>query len=583
MSDFNMDEMSTQKTDYSPEDEARAAAYNKEKIAEEAAVEEEKAVEAAEAEVIREDETAASVEAEVAEEKTETPVSDTMAGVASSEDESGHQQEAFSQRQSTGPATDAPKSENRKNLQRDEAPHWARGEMPAGGQKKKTSGKNVAAAIVAVVLVISLVAGAGFAAVYGLTRAVSTGVVEDIIEEGGLNDIIDGVEEFKDPAGLSELPGEQFDVQNRQAVELPENGEELSIEQVASLCMPSMVAITCTSVEEVQSYFYFGEPTQRESTSAGTGVIIDESDDAYYIVTNNHVIDGAQNVSVSFVDDSTCEAEYVGRDTAEDLALISVNKSDLSDETRAAIRVISIGSKDGIAVGSSVVAIGNALGYGQSVSAGIVSAIGRQVVVDGVAHTLIQTDAAINPGNSGGALINRRGELIGINEVKYAQTQVEGMGYAIPVDTMVAFVDKELNRETREKVSDDEAAYLGVMIVTMQDAYVQQGYPSGVIVTEVTADGPAEAAGMQANDIITAIDGISVTTSDELIEKLSYYRAGEVISFTVLRFDENANAKGFTPMSISVELGSKAAMQESQQEEEPTENILPEGDFFSRR
>jgi serine protease Do len=202
------------------------------------------------------------------------------------------------------------------------------------------------------------------------------------------------------------------------------------------------------------------------------------------------------------------------------------------------------------------VAIGNALGYGQSVSSGIISALNRTVTVDNVSHTLLQTDAAINPGNSGGALLNMKGELIGINEVKYSDTTVEGMGYAIPISKAEPILNKLMNKADRQKVDDSQASYLGVSVKTMPTAYVQQGYPAGAYVDSVVSGGAADKAGIKEGDIITAIDGYSVTSADDLVEELTYYAAGTTIDFSVSRL--NSDQTAYETQTVSVTLGAKA-------------------------
>jgi serine protease Do len=330
---------------------------------------------------------------------------------------------------------------------------------------------------------------------------------------------------------------------------------DMSIEQVAADAMPSMVAITTKTVQQVQSYIT-GQTQEYQATAEGSGIIVGKTDSELLIATNNHVITGSETISVAFVDNSVASGEIKGANSDEDLAVVAVKLSDLSSDTQSKVSVIDIGSSDDCKVGESVVAIGNALGYGQSVSSGIVSALNRTVTVDNVKHTLIQTDAAINPGNSGGALLNMKGELIGINEVKYADTTVEGMGYAIPISTAEPILNKLMNKSDRQKVDDANASYLGVSVVTMPTTYVQQGYPAGAYVSAVVSGQAADKAGIQEGDIITAIDGYSVTSADELVGELTYYAQGTTIDFSVSRL--NSSQTAFETQTISVTLGSKA-------------------------
>ena len=305
-----------------------------------------------------------------------------------------------------------------------------------------------------------------------------------------------------------------------------------SVSTIAEAAMPSLVAITNKSVQEMQSMF---GPTQAyESESSGSGIIIGKTDTELLMVTNNHVVSGAQDLSVGFVDESVAEAAVKGTDADHDIAVIAVKLSDLSEDTLSAIKVIEIGSSSNLEVGEQVVAIGNALGYGQSVTTGIVSALNREVTIDNTANTLIQTDAAINPGNSGGALLNMSGQLVGINSAKYSDTSVEGMGYAIPVDDVVDIIENLMNRQVRtEKAAEGERGFLGI---SGQDvtSEVSQAYdmPKGVYITSVETGSAAEQVGLQKGDIITKFDGTSVSALADLKEQLAYYKTGEQVEIT---------------------------------------------------
>ena len=326
----------------------------------------------------------------------------------------------------------------------------------------------------------------------------------------------------------------------------------MSVQEVASNSMPAMVAITNTSVEEIQNYFggygfFFGggnsEPQTAESVSMGTGVIIGETDDQVIIASNQHVVTGADTLSVAFIDETAADAVVLGEDANTDLAVIAVNKKDLSEDTLSMIKVIEIGSSDKLLVGEQVVAIGNALGYGQSVSTGIVSALNRTLVSydgssEGTDNGLIQTDAAINPGNSGGALLNMNGELIGINSAKYAQTEVEGMGYAIPITDALPILESLKNGEEPEISVEHEGSgvKLGVSVVTVNEQNSDYyGIPQGALVKEVEAGSAAEEAEIQAGDIITAIDDKQITSVDDLTEALSHYSDGDSAEVTLAR------------------------------------------------
>ena len=305
-----------------------------------------------------------------------------------------------------------------------------------------------------------------------------------------------------------------------------------SVSTIAEAAMPSLVAITNKSVQEMQSMF--GQTQAYESESSGSGIIIGKTDTELLMVTNNHVVSGAQELSVGFVDESVAEAVVKGTDADHDIAVIAVKLSDLSEDTLSAIKVIEIGSSSNLEVGEQVVAIGNALGYGQSVTTGIVSALNREVTIDNTANTLIQTDAAINPGNSGGALLNMSGQLVGINSAKYSDTSVEGMGYAIPVDDVVDIIENLMNRQVRtEKAAEGERGFLGI---SGQDvtSEVSQAYdmPKGVYITSVETGSAAEQVGLQKGDIITKFDGTSVSALADLKEQLAYYKTGEQVEIT---------------------------------------------------
>lgn len=312
---------------------------------------------------------------------------------------------------------------------------------------------------------------------------------------------------------------------------------ELTVAQVAERCMPAMVAITTKSITEVPNYFGFGSQNY-ESTSSGSGIIVDQNDAELLIATNNHVVAGATTLTVSFVDDALVEATVKGTDAENDLAIVSVKLSDISADTLNAIKVIQIGDSDALAVGDQVVAIGNALGYGQSVSSGWISAMDREVVIDNITLSLIQTDAAINPGNSGGALLNMKGELIGINESKYADTSVEGMGYAIPVSTATPILSELMSKETRYKVDETNASYIGITCKDISADFASMyGVPTGVYVDSVEENGPAAQAGIQKGDIITKFDGTKLSSYTDLVGQLEYYAAGELVEVTFVRAD----------------------------------------------
>ncbi|MBR3297699.1 MAG: trypsin-like peptidase domain-containing protein [Clostridia bacterium] len=316
-------------------------------------------------------------------------------------------------------------------------------------------------------------------------------------------------------------------------------GESLSavldVSSIAEGAMPAMVSITNISVQEVQSYFGlfgWGQPQTQQLESSGTGIIIGTNDSELLVVTNNHVVEDATTLSVCFVDDEVCEAVVKGTDPDNDLAVIAVKLSDIKESTTQTIRRAQVGDSDSLKVGQQVVAIGNALGYGQSVTTGIVSALGRRI--DTTDAIMIQTDAAINPGNSGGALLNMKGELVGINSAKFSSTEVEGMGYAIAITPATPIIEDLMNRTTREKVSSENASYLGVRGEDITSSIsASYGIPQGIYVTSLGAGSPAAEAGITAKSIITHFDGIRVTSLSNLENRLQYYAAGESVEVTV--------------------------------------------------
>lgn len=321
---------------------------------------------------------------------------------------------------------------------------------------------------------------------------------------------------------------------------------------IAKNAMPSIVSITNMSVQEVQSFF--GGTQQQESTSVGSGIIIGQTDSELLILTNNHVVEGNEKLTVSFVDNESVEANVKGTDSTKDLAVVAVKISDVKDSTMDEIAVATMGDSSKLEVGEQVVAIGNALGYGQSVTTGIVSATGR--TIDGFDGEYIQTDAAINPGNSGGALLNANGEVIGINSAKINSSAVEGMGFAIPISDASDVIQNLMNKETRSKVSDEERGYLGIKGYDVSEEGAQMyNMPTGVYVKEVMSGGGAEKAGLTKGSIITGFEGSSISGMSSLQEQLQYYKAGEEVTLTVQIPDKNGE---YTEKEIKVTLGKNS-------------------------
>ena len=322
---------------------------------------------------------------------------------------------------------------------------------------------------------------------------------------------------------------------------------------IAKNAMPSIVSITNMSVQEVQSFF--GGTQQQESTSVGSGIIIGQTDSELLILTNNHVVEGNEKLTVSFVDNESVEANVKGTDSTKDLAVVAVKISDVKDSTMDEIAVATMGDSSKLEVGEQVVAIGNALGYGQSVTSGIVSATER--TLDGYeGGTLIQTDAAINPGNSGGALLNSNGEVIGINTAKVATDSVEGMGYAIPISDASDTIQNLMNQETKTKVSEAEQGYLGIQGVDVSDESAKMyNMPTGVYISDVVKNGGAQQAGLTKGSVITGLEGTTISDMNSLKEQLQYYRVGDKVKVTVQVPGNNGE---YTEKTVEVTLGSKS-------------------------
>ena len=337
-------------------------------------------------------------------------------------------------------------------------------------------------------------------------------------------------------------------------------GSEKTVSEVAKDAMPSVVAITNMMRYQENGFTIFGEvQKETELPASGSGVIVGQNDTELLIATNNHVIQDSNSLTVSFIDNSTATAQVKGTDVTVDIALVSVKLSDISPETREKIKAVKIGSSDDMEVGDQVVAIGNALGYGQSVTTGIISAKNRDVQTkDGVSKGLIQTDAAINPGNSGGALLNMKGELIGINVAKYADTDVEGMGYSIPSSAAESILSSLSTLTTRDKVPEGEQGVLGVQVKDI-DAQTAESFamPKGIYIFKVLNDTGADNSQIQERDIITKLDGQGVYTTADLKALLSKYRAGEEVKLTLMRQDGSGK---YNEVEATVTLGKAAAL-----------------------
>lgn len=412
---------------------------------------------------------------------------------------------------------------------------------PSGHRRNQNSFQKKAGATIALAVIFGLVAAVVFqAANFAADRFLNTGKSSVQIKT---TDSVDLQETASDDSTADKVLSDS------------ENG---TVAAVAQASMPSVVAITTVSVQEIPSFFGYSSH-QYKSASTGSGIIVGDNDDELLIATNNHVVDGATTLSVCFIGDDVANAEtetvnagdngdlnvedavsakIKGTDVDNDLAVVAVKKSDIPEDTLNQIKIAQIGSSDDLAVGQQVVAIGNALGYGQSVTSGWISALNRTISTDDGTNStgLIQTDAAINPGNSGGALLNMKGELIGINSAKYADSAVEGMGYAIPISKAKPILEELMNRETREKVDNSKKGYLGVSLANLTtEAIEMYNMPTGAFVRSVEDDSPAQEAGICKGDIIVKFDGQKVSDGDDLLDKLQYYKSGEKIEAVIAR------------------------------------------------
>ena len=363
-----------------------------------------------------------------------------------------------------------------------------------------------------------------------------------------------------------------------------ENKGSMDVSDIASAVMPSIVSITNRSVQEVQNYFsifgYGGQMQPQETESCGSGIIIGENDSELLIVTNYHVVEDADTLSACFIDNQVYEANLKGANPDNDLAVIAIPLENISDDTLSQIKIATVGDSDALKVGEQVVAIGNALGYGQSVTTGIVSATDRTLQTEASAvstatedlPTYIQTDAAINPGNSGGALVDMDGEVIGINSAKLASTEVEGMGYAIPISRVSDIIETLMNETTRTKVSDAEKSSIGITGITVNEA-INEAYdiPAGVYVAEVTEGSGADEAGIRQGDVITAFDGKEVTDIQQLQELLQYYSAGETVEVTLKTMGDG----GYVDKTVSLTLSHAANTSQTDSESaESSDDVL---------
>ncbi len=417
------------------------------------------------------------------------------------------------------------------------------------GSKKKQKkgggfGRKVLVAV-ALGLIFGAFAGAGLFVTNLITSAGSkavSGVIEDNADKSGDSDIV--------AATVSQDGSKTLATTSAVTQGGATTGDASS---VAESVMPSIVAITNAYTQTTQDFF--GQQLQTEAESAGSGIIIGENDTELLVATNEHVVSSADKLKVQFIDGSTVDASLKGEDEEADLAVIAVAKSSISSDTIDKIKIAVMGDSTSLKVGQEVVAIGNALGYGQSVTTGVVSALDRELQLDNGTHKLIQTDAAINPGNSGGALLDMNGAVIGINEAKLAETGVEGMGYSIPISTAKPIIENLMNQTTKVKVDEENKGYLGIAGANVtSDLASQYNMPQGVYIAKADEGFAAANAGLEKGDIITSFDGQSVQTMDQLKDLIKYYEAGQTVE--IIAMVPKDNEYGYEKKTFSVTLSS---------------------------
>ncbi|MGN9117899.1 S1C family serine protease [Lachnospiraceae bacterium HCP1S3_B3] len=334
------------------------------------------------------------------------------------------------------------------------------------------------------------------------------------------------------------------------------------VSDIVDEVMPSVVAITSTEIiksagNDLWSYFYgngSGGNDQYETQGAGSGIIVGENDAELLIVTNQHVVADADSLSVQFCNEKSVEATVRGENEKQDIAVLSIPLSDIDSDTISAIKIATLGDSDKVKVGEGSIAIGNALGYGQSVTTGVISALNRTITVDNYDRTVLQTDAAINPGNSGGALLNMKGEVIGINCAKSTQNYSEGMGYTIPISLVKDLIDDMMTKDVKQKVDDNEKGYLNIYGKDVtSDLSQMYDIPEGVYIMDVIKDGAAEKAGLSKYDVITAVEGESISSMEELQEQLGYYKKGEKVKLTIETLEKNE----YVEKEVEIELGDE--------------------------
>lgn len=447
-------------------------------------------------------------------------------------------------------------------------------QQPTGSREpenKKKKGNGLGKKMIAGIccgLCFGIFAALGFQAVNTATDILKASVGNQIKQTGILDEKSDAQEETAEEEKQEQTQAAEKE-QKQEAVPTIAAADVqspvLDVSEVVKRVMPSVVSVNNKYVEKMS---FFGQQYSSEASSTGSGIIVGQNDTELLLVSNHHVVASAEELTVQFIDGSQVQAQIKGTDEDKDLAVIAVQLDDISDETMEQIAIASLGDSDELTVGEPVIAIGNALGYGQSVTTGVVSALNRpiatseqlsaQEAADTEINTFIQTDAAINPGNSGGALLNIQGEVIGINSNKIGGSSVEGMGYAIPISDAEPIIEDLMSKETRLKVDEDKKGYLGITGVDVVAEYAEiYGMPQGVYVSSVMEGTGAYEAGLVKGDIITAINGENVESMSQLKEELCYYAAGETVELTIMQ----GSPTGYQSKDVSVTLGLQSSTQ----------------------
>jgi len=420
---------------------------------------------------------------------------------------------------------------------------------PDNGRKNKKK-KNGFLKSVSLCIVLALIFGVVAGAAFQVTDYVGDQIRGEFSEGDNL---ITGEDEVAD------ILGGAVQSENKSPVNMVSTVYDVSA--VVESAMPSLVSITNLGVQEIQSFF--GTYTQ-ESESSGSGIIIGKNDTELLIATNNHVVKDSEQLNVCFIDEQISSALVKGTEPSKDLAVIAVKLEDIPEETMKAITIAELGDSGSLQIGEPVIAIGNALGYGQSVTTGVISAMNREITIENTTNVLIQTDAAINPGNSGGALLNMNGQVIGINSAKLASSQIEGMGYAIPISTAQPIIDELMIRTTRTKVDEKDKGYLGITGVDVTaEISAQMSLPTGAYVASVTDGSGAAKAGIKKGDVIVKFDGVAINSMTSLKDQLAYYEAGETVDVVFKRADDGE----YVEHTVSVKLGDASSVQTDPQEE----------------